>query len=261
MVTYQARLRAELAAGREQAREIRLAWQRRLVRNRRVLALLLTLVVTLSVGPAARRPTETPPAAAAVADPATAATKATPRKTVALTFDDGPSRFTPQVLAVLRRHGVKATFCLVGDQAIRHRLTAKLIVRDGHQVCNHTRTHPNLRRLSSAKARKQIADAQVQITSAAGQRPTLFRFPYGAGSARLRAIVKQAGLRNLTWNVDTKDWRKPAPKIIAGRATGHRRTFAVVLMHDGGGNRSNTVAALETMITTLKRQGYTFVLP
>jgi peptidoglycan/xylan/chitin deacetylase (PgdA/CDA1 family) len=230
------------------------------VGTRRIVASMLTLVVTLSTAAAARMPADASSVIIATGAPSQPPASAQ-RRTVALTFDDGPSPYTRKVLAVLQRNQVKATFCMLGDQAIRYRSIAKRIVSEGHQVCNHTRTHPNMRRLSSAKAGKQIADAQVQITSASGVRPTLFRFPYGASDARVRAVVKKAGLKNLTWNVDTKDWRKPPATTITARASGHPHDGAVVLMHDGGGNRSRTVTSLDATIKQLKRKGYTFVLP
>jgi peptidoglycan/xylan/chitin deacetylase (PgdA/CDA1 family) len=228
------------------------------VRNKKLAALLLTLVITLTTSAAARQPTTTPDVV--VAGTPTKPVASATRKTVALTFDDGPSLYTPGVLAVLGRHHVKATFCMLGDQAVRHRLTAKRVARAGHRICNHTRHHHNLRRLSSKQVRTEIADAQLQIRAATGVTPQTFRFPYGASNARVRKLVKAAGLRNLRWNVDTRDWRQPPAGTITARAAGHPRDGAVVLMHDGGGDRSRTVASLEGTITRFERKGYTFVL-
>jgi peptidoglycan/xylan/chitin deacetylase (PgdA/CDA1 family) len=229
------------------------------VRNKRLVALLLTLVVTLSTAAAARPSTE------ALRVPATGwGPTVTPvpakRKTVALTFDDGPSKYTPRILAVLDRHQIKATFCMLGDQAAEHRHVARQVARAGHRICNHTRHHKNLRRLSSKDARKEIADAQAQIRAATGVTPETFRFPYGASDARVRKLVKAAGLRNLRWNVDTRDWRKPSATIITARALRRPRQHVVVLMHDGGGDRSRTAASLDATIKRFRRKGYTFIV-
>jgi peptidoglycan/xylan/chitin deacetylase (PgdA/CDA1 family) len=185
--------------------------------------------------------------------------KATDR-TVALTFDDGPSPYTGRILDTLRRNQVKATFCMLGDQAARYPTMARRVTREGHRVCNHSRDHANLHRLSTTAVRREVTDAQRQIRTATGVRPRVFRFPYGASDARVRAVVRGAGLRNLKWNVDTRDWQRPAARIITARATSHAHPGAVVLMHDGGGDRTRTIASLETTIKEFRRKGYTFVL-
>ncbi|BFU45796.1 polysaccharide deacetylase family protein [Krasilnikovia sp. MM14-A1004] len=211
-----------------------------------------------TAAPASAAPASAAPASAA---PASAARAAAARRTIALTFDDGPHpRYTAQVLDVLRRYHVKATFCIVGDNAARYPALVRRIRAEGHRLCNHTRNHANMSRLSSAAARKQIMTAQRQIRAAAGISPTVFRFPYGASNARVRAVVRDCGLRNLGWTVDTRDWERPAAHTITARVLRGARPGAVVLMHDGGGNRSHTVASLDSTIRQLKRKGYTFVL-
>ncbi|RZU53165.1 peptidoglycan/xylan/chitin deacetylase (PgdA/CDA1 family) [Krasilnikovia cinnamomea] len=235
-----------------------------------MLALLMTLAMlvpgatAVPPGPAAltgasRRAVIPAPVTAApvTTAPATAAA----RKTIALTFDDGPHpRYTPQVLNLLRKYHVKATFCIVGDNAARYPALVRRIRAEGHRLCNHTRNHANMTRLSNSAARKQITTAQRQIRAAAGVSPTVFRFPYGASNARVRAVVRDCGLRNLRWTVDTKDWERPAARTITARVLRGARPGAVVLMHDGGGNRSRTVASLDSTIRQLKHKGYTFVL-
>ncbi|WP_412753685.1 polysaccharide deacetylase family protein [Krasilnikovia sp. M28-CT-15] len=212
--------------------------------------------------PASRRAVSAPHAPAA-AGPVTAAQGRVhaARKTVALTFDDGPHpRYTPQVLNLLRKYHVKATFCIVGDNAARYPKLVRRIRAEGHRLCNHTRSHANMARLSNSAARRQITKAQQQIRAAAGVSPTVFRFPYGSSSARVRAIVRSCGLRNLGWTVDTRDWERPSARTITARVLRGARPGAVVLMHDGGGNRSHTVASLDSTIRQLQRKGYTFVL-
>jgi peptidoglycan/xylan/chitin deacetylase (PgdA/CDA1 family) len=237
------------------------AWRGWGARHRTPLSLLLVLLVTLCLGPAAHlRPRGVPADAVAVLLIPIAGMPAAPRRTVALTFDDGPSPYTQGVLTVLRRHRVKATFCMLGNQAARYPGMARRVARDGHRICNHSRDHADLRRLTTPAARREVTDAQRQIRSATGVTATVFRFPYGASNARVRGIVRSAGLRELRWNVDTQDWRKPLARTITARATARRRSGAVILLHDGGGDRSRTVASLDLTITTLQREGYTFVV-
>ncbi|BAL89290.1 putative polysaccharide deacetylase [Actinoplanes missouriensis 431] len=182
------------------------------------------------------------------------------RKTVALTFDDGPSKYTPQVLDILKRNNVKATFCMLGNNVGPYQKTAKRIVREGHRLCNHSRNHPDFTDLSTSSARSQVVWTQKKIKSVTGRSPQVFRFPYGASNSRTRKVVRDQGLRILGWTVDTRDWSRPGTSVIVSRAVGNTRPGGVILMHDGGGNRSQTVAALDKTIKKLKAKGYTFVL-
>lgn len=182
-------------------------------------------------------------------------------RTVALTFDDGPHpRYTPRVLDVLKRHRVRATFCVTGDNVGRYPHTTRRIRNEGHRICNHTRNHPDMATLSSAAARRQVLDTQRQVQRTTGVTPTTFRFPYGSSNARVRSVVRDCRLRILGWTVDTGDYLRPPARTITARVVGNVRPGAVVLMHDGGGDRTNTVNSLEQMIRQLKRKGYTFVV-
>jgi peptidoglycan-N-acetylglucosamine deacetylase len=180
--------------------------------------------------------------------------------TVALTFDDGPSPYTPKILDILRREHVPATFCMVGDEARRYPAYAQLVVRDGHQLCNHSRDHADMTKLSSSNARREVVAAEREIRDAAGAAPRLFRFPYGAADSTARDAVGGYGLHPLFWDVDPKDWTRPAASTITSRILAQVRPGSVVLMHDGGGDRSHTVAALDATISALRRRGYQFVL-
>ena len=179
-------------------------------------------------------------------------------KCVALTFDDGPSPFTPAILAVLRRHHVPATFCLLGDEAQRYPTLARRIVREGHQVCNHSRDHRDMAQLSTKLARHEVVIAERQIRDAAGVAPTIFRFPYGSADRAARRVVRGYGMRALGWDVDPRDWTRPGAPVITGRIVRGVRNGSVVLMHDGGGDRSATVASLDATIRSLERRGYRF---
>ncbi|GGJ76711.1 hypothetical protein GCM10010123_03370 [Pilimelia anulata] len=198
--------------------------------------------------------------AGAVQAQAVRGVSASRRGVVALTFDDGPSAYTPQVLGVLRRHRIRATFFVLGYEVRKYPALSRRIVREGHAIANHSLSHPDMRTLSSANVRSQVLRTQSIIRSATGRTPTSFRFPYGASDARTRAVVQRCGVRYVDWNIDTRDWTRPGANRISNHIVSHVRKdrLNVVLMHDGGGNRANTVAALDRTIRTLKSRGYRF---
>lgn len=181
---------------------------------------------------------------------------------VFLTFDDGPDpTWTPQVLDVLARYGVKATFCMVGRYAQANPGLVQRVVAEGHALCNHTQNHASLDRLSAAGVESEIGAAQAAITAAAGRAPTVFRIPYGRGSSTVSAVASGLGLPILGWNVDPSDYTRPGTDQIVTRVSQAVRPGAIVLMHDGGGDRSQTVAALDRLIPVLKAAGYSFGRP
>jgi peptidoglycan-N-acetylglucosamine deacetylase len=196
--------------------------------------------------------------ASAVAAPARAV-PVPPERTVALTFDDGPSPDTPAILAVLSRHHVHATFCMLGDEAQRYPALARRVVREGHQVCNHTRDHIDMARLSRKRARHEVVAAERQIRDAAGVAPTIFRFPYGSADRQARQVIRGYGMRVLDWDVDPRDWTRPGASTITARILRGVQDRSVVLLHDGGGDRSATVASLDATVRSLKQRGYRFV--
>ena len=182
-------------------------------------------------------------------------------RTVALTFDDGPSPYTPPILAILRRHHIRATFCMLGDEARRYPAYARQVVRDGHQVCNHSLDHRNMARLTTAQTRHEVVGGERYIRDAAGVSPTLFRFPYGSSDAQARRVVRGYGMRTLSWDVDPRDWTRPAASTITGRIMRQVGPRSIVLLHDGGGDRRQTVGSLDATIRQLTRRGYRFVTP
>jgi peptidoglycan/xylan/chitin deacetylase (PgdA/CDA1 family) len=181
---------------------------------------------------------------------------------VFLTFDDGPDpTYTPQVLDVLRAQGVRATFCLVGRYARARPDLVRRIRDEGHVLCNHTESHASLDRLTSAGVEAEIRGGATSIASAAGSSPTLFRLPYGATNAVVDDVINRMGLRLLGWNVDPSDYTRPGALEIHARVSARVRPGAIVGLHDGGGDRSQTVAALPLMIASLRDAGYTFGTP
>ncbi|MFJ8039889.1 polysaccharide deacetylase family protein [Kitasatospora sp. NPDC096147] len=183
--------------------------------------------------------------------------------TVALTFDDGPHpEHTPQVLEVLARHGIRAAFFCIGLHATAHPGLVRRIVAEGHLLGNHTWSHAYLPDLGPLGLRHQLGSTGEALAEASGAGlPTLMRPPYGGRSAALMELVAEAGLTTVLWDVETNDWARPGAEVIAGRVLRRVRPGSVVLMHDGGGDRSQTVAALPLMIAGLRRRGYRFVTP
>jgi peptidoglycan-N-acetylglucosamine deacetylase len=240
----------------------------RTVRRTKIVSLLLVLAVPFAVDAVALG-TEPEHARAATARPAPEPTVTPERdsraitgpadKTVALTFDDGPSPWTPQILAILRRHRVPATFCMLGDEAARYSAYARQVVDEGHRLCNHSRDHADMARLPVRRARREVIDAEREIRDAAGVAPVVFRYPYGSADRTAKQVVRGYGMRELSWDVDPQDWTRPPARTITSRIAAQVRQHSVVLMHDGGGDRSHTVASLDATITLLQRRGYRFV--
>jgi peptidoglycan-N-acetylglucosamine deacetylase len=181
-------------------------------------------------------------------------------KVVALTFDDGPwPGSTEAILSILQKYGIKATFFEIGAQAKGRPQLSKKIADAGMMLGNHTEDHLNLKHLDAAHVAREIQQAETNIEKASGQRPKYFRPPGGNVSPDMWPVLSSLGMKMAMWDIDTNDWRKPAPSVIAQRVLGGVRPGSVVLMHDGGGDRKNTVAALPTIIEGLKKMGYQFV--
>lgn len=193
--------------------------------------------------------------------------QATAQKTVALTFDDGPGQWTPQVLAVLKQKGVRATFFVIGRQAAAQPETIREIANAGHLVENHTWSHriPSASRgWRAGTLTSEIARTGGAIT-AAGTKPCLFRPPGGVVKGALEP-ARAAGLSTVLWSVDTRDWdarlasQARRPEQIRHRAqAGLSQAHPILLLHDGGGDRAATVAALPGIIDDFRAKGYRFV--
>lgn len=171
-------------------------------------------------------------------------------KVLYLTFDDGPhAGWTPKVLQILRKHNAKATFFVLGAEAAKRPDLVEQTRAAGHHIGNHTWDHPMLTKLPAAKMRQEIFS---------GVQSKCFRPPFRDTNAAVAAIAKANHQRQVLWDVDTNDWKKPGAAAIEHAILAGAYPGAIVLMHDGGGNRSQTVAALERAMTKLQRQGYTF---
>ena len=183
-------------------------------------------------------------------------------KVVALTIDDGPGPvYTPQILAILRRYGVTASFSMIGRNADTFRGVAREVAAAGHMIVNHTWNHYNLGYLPAAAVQDEIARATDAIHAATGQRPGMFRAPYGVWPPAVFRYCARAGLTPLAWSVDPRDWSRPGVRVIVRDIESDTRTGSIILEHDGGGNRSQTVAALKIWLPRLLEAGYQFTTP
>jgi peptidoglycan-N-acetylglucosamine deacetylase len=176
---------------------------------------------------------------------------------VALTFDDGPAGATPQVLKILEREHVPATFFMVGIHIAPESKLVPRMLRDGDMVGNHSWDHANMA-AGGPPAERELALTSEEIRRVSRFTPCLFRAPYGATSPKLLADVRARGMSAIQWNVDPRDWARPGTKAIERNVLSAVAPGSIVLMHDGGGNRAQTVAALPTIIRTLRARGYRF---
>ncbi|MFI1766685.1 polysaccharide deacetylase family protein [Streptomyces sp. NPDC020800] len=183
---------------------------------------------------------------------------------VNITIDDGPDPvWTPQVLKLLKDNGVKATFCMIGPQAEAHPDLVKQVVAAGHRLCDHTVSHDTaMDHKPEAYQSKEILDAESQIIKASGGvKPMYYRAPGGAFTPYSRKLAASHGMRPLGWNVDSKDFERPGTSAIVATVQRELHLGPTLLFHDAGGDRSQTVAALRTLLPWLKQQGYSFGFP
>lgn len=180
-------------------------------------------------------------------------------KYVALTFDDGPSGYTPDILKILDQKGAKATFYNLGSQEANYGKYAKQLVDGGHELASHTNAHQYLPNLDASALRAEITSAADAINGAAGVRPQMIRAPYGAFTAAEWGRAGDLISCNVLWNVDTLDWKRPGADAIKAAVLNNAFNGAIILMHDGGGNREQDVEALPGIIDGLKSAGYELV--
>lgn len=180
-------------------------------------------------------------------------------KYVALTFDDGPSSYTPQILKVLKEKGACATFFNLGAQADADPSGSKAVIDGGNELASHTMSHKNLPNTDRDTLRSEITRAADALQSATGRDIQMIRAPYGAFTSTEWARAGDLISCNVLWNVDTLDWERPGADAIKKAAVSGAFNGAIILMHDGGGNRSQTVEALPGIIDELRDQGYEFV--
>ncbi|HEX3434823.1 MAG TPA: polysaccharide deacetylase family protein [Solirubrobacteraceae bacterium] len=174
---------------------------------------------------------------------------------VALTFDDGPGPYTPGVLDVLERERVPATFFIVGQEVPDFRAAAEREVRAGFEIGDHTENHPMLAHLSAHDQHEQLFEQAARIELLGGRKPRLFRPPYGSFNATTFRLLHQMRLLMVLWSVDTDDYERPGVEVIVQRALEGAKPGAIILMHDAGGDRSQTIAALPEVIRRIRARG------
>ncbi|MBN6053362.1 polysaccharide deacetylase family protein [Nonomuraea sp. RK-328] len=178
------------------------------------------------------------------------------RKCVALTFDDGPGEYTGKLLDLLRARHARATFFVLGEMvAADHAGFTRRMVEDGHELGNHSWSHPPLTAMSDERLRSELADTEAIVQRTTGVRMRLMRPPYGETDARVAAQARLEGLAQILWTVDTLDWRDRDSRIVARRA-GAAAPGSIVLMHD---IHPTSVAAVPGVLDTLAKKGYRFV--
>ena len=179
---------------------------------------------------------------------------------IALTFDDGPSPgYTNTILAILERYHIHATFFMLGVWVQRYPDLARAVFADGDVIGDHTWGHPDLTKLGNDQINQQLANTRDIIQQTTGARAALFRPPYGAYTRRVLDLAAALQFSTIVWSVDPRDWSRPGTDAIMSRVLNATQNGSIILLHDGGGDRSQTVAALPTIIEQLQQRGFTFV--
>src|SRR4051794_11864944 len=174
---------------------------------------------------------------------------------IALTFDDGPSAaLTPKLLDLLAARHLKATFFVVGQNAADHPDILKRAVREGHEIANHSWSHPNLGKMSDEAVRRELQKTDDAIVAATGKRPTLMRPPYGSITASQKKWIHQEfGYRIIIWDVDPLDWKRPGPSVVTARILKETVPGSIVLAHD---IHAPTIEAMPATFDQLMKKGF-----
>lgn len=186
---------------------------------------------------------------------------------LALTFDDGPHpEYTPKILDILKAHGVKACFFLVGRHAEARPDIVRRMAEEGHDIGNHTYSHRMLAFLTEKEMQTEILRCEETVENITGKKPCFFRPPRAVFTNKVRQYAKSRGYQFVLWSASTKDWMSKEPQSIYRRAVRHAKPGGILLFHDGGGlvgseggNREATVAALPGILSSLKEKGFEVV--
>jgi peptidoglycan-N-acetylglucosamine deacetylase len=211
--------------------------------------------------PAPRVPTPAAPGRAPAVPPGPVISRVTTdRPLVALTFDDGPGPLTDAIVAKLAEHGVPATFYVQGVNAAHQGERLRRMHDAGHVIANHSWSHADLTTLSDDQLHAELARTSDLIEGATGVRPDTFRSPYGARNGHVDAVAGSLGMRNVLWDIDTVDWKLPGPGAISA-SVAQATAGSIILMHDAGGDRAQTLASLDQSITELKQRFQLVTVP
>ena len=177
---------------------------------------------------------------------------------IAMTFDDGPSaKLTPELLDILAAHHIHATFFVVGRNVVDHPEILQRAVREGHEIANHSWSHPSLGKMRDDRVRAELQKTDDAIKAAIGARPILMRPPYGSITARQKQwIHEEFGYRTILWDVDPLDWKRPGSSVVTGRIVRETRPGSIVLAHD---IHPGTIKAMPATFDQLQEKGFKFV--
>ncbi|PYK31936.1 MAG: polysaccharide deacetylase family protein [Verrucomicrobia bacterium] len=177
---------------------------------------------------------------------------------IAMTFDDGPSaKLTPKLLDLLAQHHIKATFFLIGQNAAENPELVAREAREGHEVANHSWSHPNLAKMSEDGVRGQLRKTDDAIKNGMGKSPTLMRPPYGSITPHQKKWIHQEfGYKVVLWDVDPLDWRRPGPSAVCNRIVKNTRAGSIILAHD---IHPGTIEAIPCVFKELEAKGFKFV--
>ena len=177
---------------------------------------------------------------------------------IAMTFDDGPSaKLTAKLLDLLAAHHIKATFFVIGENVVQHPELVQRAAREGHEIGNHSWSHPYLAKMSDEGVRQQLRKTDDAIKNAAGTRPTLMRPPYGSLTAHQKKwIHDEFGYQIILWDVDPLDWKRPGPTVVCNRIVKETRPGSIVLSHD---IHPGTIEAMPSTLDQLEAKGFKFV--
>jgi peptidoglycan/xylan/chitin deacetylase (PgdA/CDA1 family) len=183
-------------------------------------------------------------------------------RAVVLTFDDGPDpRYTPDILRILRQYEVPAMFFVCGEMVTYHRGLLREMADDGHVIGNHSWSHPRIPDLPASRIREELGRTSELVHKTVGEAPLWYRAPYGAWNRLSFEIGAELGMEPLGWSLDTLDWTEPGTTTIVRRVLDGAAPGVVVLSHDAGGERSQSVAALRAYLPALLADGYRITVP
>ncbi len=182
----------------------------------------------------------------------------TDQMVLAMTFDDGPHPVnTPKLLDLMKARNIKGTFFLVGERVKMHPEIVRRILAEGHEIANHTWTHPNLQKISDAQLRSEFQRTADAIWDAAQYRPHLMRPPFGSTNKRIEDLIyNEFGYSSITWSVDPNDWKRPGVQVVANRLIAGAHKGAIMLSHD---IHAPTIEAMPQVFDTLLGKGYKFL--
>jgi len=177
---------------------------------------------------------------------------------IAMTFDDGPSaKLTPELLDILAAHHVHATFFVIGKNVVDHPEILQRAVREGHEIANHSWSHPSLGKMRDDKVRAELQKTDDAIEAAIGTRPVLMRPPYGSITTRQKQWIREEfGYRTILWDVDPLDWKRPGPSVVTSRIVRETRPGSIILSHD---IHPGTIKAMPATFDQLEEKGFKFV--